>query len=177
MASGGRRGGKWSLPVLIPISTLLLLAFAVSPYNSPDLGSYDEAWPNLAGVWMLMASLLAALWILGVKAGPILTESRIPALIVLASSVSVVLLGLTGLSLASHVTGFPGAYQQMMLWFSVSLGVFLGGLGILLRDSLRSSLLGSFAYVASTIVGVVTIAAAIVMSALLLTVLPSAGIS
>lgn len=169
---------KWSLPVMIPISSLLVLALAVSPYHSSSgRGSYGEAWPNLAAAWILMALFLISLWLLTAKAGPLLPESRLPAFAILALAAASGLMGLIGLSLSMHVTGFPWEYQHMMLWFSLSTGLFLGGLGILLSDSLKSTNWGSFAYFASLSLGAVTVVVAIGLSILLLFVFTDAGLA
>ena len=79
-----------------------------------------------------------------------------------------VCVGAAGLYMAANVTGFPSEIQHMMLWFSITSGMFLFGVAVVVGNSMARNLWGSFAYTQSIILGIVTIAVALGLATLVL---------
>lgn len=62
----------------------------------------------------------------------------------------------------------------MMLWFSITSGLFLLGVVAVIGSSMTRNFWGGFAYVQSIVLGIVTTAIAIGLAVMLL-VIPSSG--
>jgi hypothetical protein len=118
--------------------------------------------------------LLAAIWILMRKSVPLFVERRFFGAGMFTWSAAAVCVGAAGLYLAGNVTGFPSEIQHMMLWFSITSGMFLLGVVAVLGNSMARNPWGSFAYIQSMVLGIVTVALAIGLVVGLL-LIPSAG--
>ncbi len=110
--------------VFIPIGVLVLLIVGVyrahidSPY-----GSYGDAWPNLAAVWITLMILLLAGWVLMRSGAPSFARGRGFGLTMFVWAIVTLTMGAVSLFLALNVTGFQSEWHKGLEWFTLSSGL------------------------------------------------------